>query len=98
MSELAIARGSLGRLRKWIRATREEGLGPMGTDLEMLRDIADVLEAEISELEDEFKRSQADVKMQRNNFEQATNARESWRRKLESLVSALAEDHGLKAS
>lgn len=60
MSELTVMRGSLGRLRKWIRATREEGLGPMGTDLDTLRGIADVLEADISELEDDLNTAELD--------------------------------------
>lgn len=60
MSELTVMRRILGRLRKWVRATREDGFGPMGTDLETLRDIADVLEAEISELEDDLNTAELD--------------------------------------
>ena len=38
---------ALDKLRKWVRATREDGLGPMGTDLCELDGIADEIEAEI---------------------------------------------------
>lgn len=37
------------KLRKWVRATREDGLGPMGTSLSELDEIADEIEAEIAE-------------------------------------------------
>lgn len=60
MSELTAIRGSLGRLRMWVRATREDGLGPMGTDLATLSDIVDVLEADISELEDDLNTAELD--------------------------------------
>lgn len=72
MSEVTAIRGSLERLRKWIRATREEGLGPMGTDLETLKDIADVLEADISELEDDLNTAELDnehLREQLNEFD-----------------------------
>ena len=40
---------ALDELRGWIAATVDYGLGPDGTNLEQLRDIADAIEAEIAE-------------------------------------------------
>lgn len=61
MSELTDTRESLGRLRKWIRATREDGFGPMGTDLETLRGIADELDAELAYIERTYMRLPVDA-------------------------------------
>lgn len=61
-------------------------------------DLAVRLQADVDDLTRERDRALADAKTQRNNFDQATKAREHWKEQAESLVRTLRKDHGLDAS